>query len=183
MKKYIKLIRVKHYIKNLLIFLPIIFSQRITDITALTKTLITFILFCISTSIIYVVNDIKDIDKDRNHPKKKNRPLASGKISIKQAIKVIIILSIILICGMIIFFRNNASAIVVMFVYIIMNMLYSLKLKDIPILDIAILSTGFLLRVVLRSSSEQYRNFELAIFNNIIAFVLYGNGKKKKRIC
>ena len=60
MKKYIKLIRVKHYIKNLLIFLPIIFSQRITDITALTKTLITFILFCISTSIIYVVNDIKD---------------------------------------------------------------------------------------------------------------------------
>lgn len=71
MKKYIKLIRVKHYIKNLLIFLPIIFSQRITDITALTKTLITFILFCISTSIIYVVNDIKDIDKDRNHPKKK----------------------------------------------------------------------------------------------------------------
>lgn len=52
MKKYIKLIRVKHYIKNLLIFLPIIFSQRITDITALTKTLITFILFCISTSII-----------------------------------------------------------------------------------------------------------------------------------
>ena len=92
MKKYIKLIRVKHYIKNLLIFLPIIFSQRITDINALTKTLIAFILFCISTSIIYVINDIRDIDKDRNHPKKKTRPLASGEISIKQAIKVIIIL-------------------------------------------------------------------------------------------
>ena len=101
-------------------------------------------------------------------------------IASNEAIKVIIILSIILICGMIIFFRNNASAIVVMFVYIIMNMLYSLKLKDIPILDIAILSTGFLLRVVLRSSSEQYRNFELAIFNNLITFILYGNGKKKK---
>lgn len=154
MKKYIKLIRVKHYIKNLLIFLPIIFSQRITDITALTKTLITFILFCISTSIIYVVNDIKDIDKDRNHPKKKNRPLASGKISIKQAIKVIIILSIILICGMVIFFRNNAYVMAIILVYIIMNMLYSMKLKNIPILDITILATGFLIRVVLRSSSK-----------------------------
>lgn len=154
MKKYIKLIRVKHYIKNLLIFLPIIFSQRITDITALTKTLITFILFCISASIIYVVNDIKDIDKDRNHPKKKNRPLASGEISIKQAIKVIIILSIILICGMIIFFRSNAYVTVVILVYIIMNMLYSMKLKNIPILDITILATGFLIRVVLRSSSK-----------------------------
>lgn len=154
MKKYIKLIRVKHYIKNLLIFLPIIFSQRITDITALTKTLITFILFCISTSIIYVVNDIKDIDKDRNHPKKKNRPLASGKISIKQAIKVIIILSIILIFGMVIFFRNNAYVMAIILVYIIMNMLYSMKLKNIPILDITILATGFLIRVVLRSSSK-----------------------------
>lgn len=154
MKKYIKLIRVKHYIKNLLIFLPIIFSQRITDITALTKTLITFILFCISASIIYVVNDIKDIDKDRNHPKKKNRPLASGEISIKQAIKVIIILSIILICGMIISFRSNAYVTVVILVYIIMNMLYSMKLKNIPILDITILATGFLIRVVLRSSSK-----------------------------
>ena len=152
MKKYIKLIRVKHYIKNLLIFLPIIFSQRITDITALTKTLITFILFCISASIIYVVNDIKDIDK--NHPKKKNRPLASGEISIKQAIKVIIILSIILICGMIISFRSNAYVTVVILVYIIMNMLYSMKLKNIPILDITILATGFLIRVVLRSSSK-----------------------------
>ena len=154
MKKYIKLIRVKHYIKNLLIFLPIIFSQRITDITALTKTLITFILFCISASIIYVVNDIKDIDKDRNHPKKKNRPLASGEISIKQAIKVIIILSIILICGMIISFRSNAYVTVVILLYIIMNMLYSMKLKNIPILDITILATGFLIRVVLRSSSK-----------------------------
>lgn len=156
MKKYIKLIRVKHYIKNLLIFLPIIFSQRITDITALTKTLITFILFCISTSIIYVVNDIKDIDKDRNHPKKKNRPLASGKISIKQAIKVIIILSIILIFGMVIFFRNNAYVMAIILVYIIMNMLYSMNLKNIPILDIAILAIGFLLRVVLRGSSKRY---------------------------
>ena len=156
MKKYIKLIRVKHYIKNLLIFLPIIFSQRITDITALTKTLIAFILFCISTSIIYVINDIRDIDKDKNNPKKKTRPLASGEISIKQAIKVIIILSIILISGMIIFFRNNVYVIAIMVVYIIINMLYSIKLKNIPILDIAILATGFLLRVILRSSSKQY---------------------------
>lgn len=180
MKKYINLIRVKHYIKNLLIFLPIIFSQRITDTTALIRTLIAFILFCISTSIIYVINDIRDIDKDRNHPKKKTRPLASGEISIKQAIKVIIVLSIILICGMIVFFRNNVYVIVVILLYIIMNMLYSLKLKNIPILDIAILVTGFLLRVVLRINSEQYRNFKLAIFNNLITFILYGNGKKKK---
>lgn len=180
MKKYIKLIRVKHYIKNLLIFLPIIFSQRITDTMALIRTLIVFILFCIATSIIYVINDIRDIEKDRNHPKKKNRPLASGEISKKQAIKVIIILSTILICGMITFFRNNAYVVVVIFIYIIMNMLYSIKLKNIPILDIAILATGFLLRVVLRSSSKQYRNFKLVIFNNHITFILYGNGKKEK---
>lgn len=148
MKKYIRLIRVKHYIKNLLIFLPVIFSQRLTNIPDLIKTIIAFIIFCIATSIIYIFNDIKDIEKDKKHYKKRFRPLASGEISKKKAVILIILLLVILILISAIFLRKNIYAILIIAVYLFINILYSIKLKNVPIIDVTILAIGFLIRVI-----------------------------------
>ena len=85
-------IRVKHYLKNLLIFFPLFFSHNLFNLNLLLKLILSFLSFCFACSIVYIVNDIKDRDKDKLHEKKKNRPIASGKISIKNALFVIFIL-------------------------------------------------------------------------------------------
>ena len=92
---YIKLMRPKHYIKNLLIFLPLIFSGLLLNINNFTKTLLGFLIFCLVASVIYIINDINDREKDRQHAVKKNRPIASGKVSVKNAIIEIILLLVL----------------------------------------------------------------------------------------
>ena len=94
MIKYIKLIRIKHYIKNFLIFLPLIFSRNI-NATNILLSILGFISFSFASSIIYIINDIRDKEKDKNHPTKKNRPIAAGTISITNALIVATLLLII----------------------------------------------------------------------------------------
>lgn len=147
MKDYLRLIRVKHYLKNLLIFFPLFFSNNLININLFTQTTLAFLSFCFSCSIVYIINDIKDKEKDKLHEKKKNRPIASGKVSIKEAyilIFVLIILSIIcfLIAGL------DIKTGIYILVYIIINIFYSFGMKNIPLLDISLLASGFLIRVL-----------------------------------
>ena len=87
-KDLIKLMRPHQYIKNLFIFLPLFFALKITDTALLMSALIAFIAFSLTASAIYTLNDYHDIKEDRQHPKKKSRPLASGAISKSQAIVI-----------------------------------------------------------------------------------------------
>ena len=145
--EYLKLIRVKHYLKNLLVFLPAIFSGMLFDTNIFFKVVIMFLAFSFTASIIYVINDINDIESDRKHPIKKNRPLASGKISKIEAIVTVCIL-VLLIVGLLyvadILF--DFSSLILIF-YFIINLGYSFGLKNIPLVDITILALGFVLRV------------------------------------
>lgn len=95
MKNYLKLLRIKHWLKNGLVLLPLFFGKSIFNLNKIFFVLIAFIIFSFISSIVYIINDINDIEADRNHPKKKNRPLASGKVSIKNAILVLILLMIL----------------------------------------------------------------------------------------
>ena len=99
MKNFLKLIRVKHYLKNILVFLPLFFSGNVLNTKLLLLTFISFLVFSFSSSIVYIINDISDIENDRKHPIKKNRPLASGKISIKTAYIIIFILFLLVSSG------------------------------------------------------------------------------------
>ena len=92
---YLKLMRPKHYIKNFLIFLPLLFSGKLLDFSNILKTLGGVICFSLIASSIYIINDIKDKDKDRKHKTKCNRPIASGKISVKNAIIFMVVLLIL----------------------------------------------------------------------------------------
>lgn len=149
MKNYLKLLRIKHWLKNGLVLLPLFFGKSIFNLNKIFFVLIAFIIFSFISSIVYIINDINDREADRNHPKKKNRPLASGKVSIKNAILVLILLMILSI-SLIIYLYNKTTNIFIILIpllYLILNILYSTKLKHIPIIDVAILVSGFVLRV------------------------------------
>ena len=149
MKNYLKLLRIKHWLKNGLVLLPLFFGKSIFNLNKIFFVLIAFIIFSFISSIVYIINDINDIEADRNHPKKKNRPLASGKVSIKNAILVLILLMILSISLIIYLYnkKNNIFIIIIQLLYFLLNILYSTKLKHIPIIDVAILVSGFVLRV------------------------------------
>ncbi len=92
--KYLQLMRVKHWIKNLLLFFPIIFSGQLLKPDVFVTVFMGFLIFNFTASIIYILNDFKDLERDRQHPKKKNRPLASGQVSKAEAIGVVLLLTV-----------------------------------------------------------------------------------------
>lgn len=178
---YLKLMRVKHYIKNLLIFLPLIFSMNFYDLNKDIKTLIGFILFSLVSSIIYIINDINDIEKDKKHPKKCKRPLASGELTKKEAYILLIILALIVIIGNVIL-RASWYSIVILVSYLILNILYSKILKNIPIIDVICLVIGFVLRVIYGASliDVQVSNW---LYLTIISFAFYlALGKRRNEL-
>lgn len=150
MRNYLKLIRVKHWLKNILIFLPIFFSINILNLNYLKISSLAFIIFCLSSSIVYIINDIKDIEKDKNHPIKKYRPLASGKVTKNKAFIILIVLIImnLLLMTYLYISINTVLVYLIPIIYIVINILYSFILKDIPIIDVGVIVLGFVLRVM-----------------------------------
>lgn len=152
MKKYLKLMRIHHYLKNILIFLPLVFSKNLFNVELLNKTILAFCSFSILSSIVYIVNDIQDVEKDRKHSIKCNRPIASGLVSIKSAYVLAIFITTVgvilnyVACGF------NVTAWIFIMTYVILNFAYSMGLKNIPIIDVTILVLGFLLRVLYGSA-------------------------------
>jgi len=148
-KETIKLMRIKHYIKNLLIFFPLLFSGLYSDIDSVFLCILGFVLFCIVSSIVYVINDIKDIEKDKKHEVKKNRPLAKGSLSVKYAIGLIFCLSVLYILISSYFLVSNIDklAILLPIIYMVINYFYSAGLKNIVLVDVFIIVIGFLIRL------------------------------------
>lgn len=150
MKKYLSLLRVKHYIKNLLIFLPMFFNVSFFDREKLISAVMGFISFSAAASAIYIFNDLKDVEKDRLHPRKKDRPLASGEIKKGEAVTLMIISIIISISLLVLscfLVKSSIYAVLILAVYLIINIFYSAGLKNRPIIDVVILAAGFVLRV------------------------------------
>lgn len=143
-------IRITSYIKNLVLFFPLFFSKNISDTKLLKVNVLAFLSFCCISSVIYIINDIFDINEDRQHPRKKHRPIASGSISIKLGLIIALLLFIISIgLGILI----NNSFLLLLSIYACITILYSVKLKQIAIIDAFIISGGFLLRVYAGSVS------------------------------
>ena len=145
-QSYIKLIRPKHSVKNLLIFLPLVFSGGFFDSEKLTTTILAFVAFTLAASVVYVINDIKDRDLDKLHPKKKFRPIAAGLISVRSAYIYGVVL-LLAAMGIQLIIDPSIAGFALLGAYLLINILYSFGLKNIPILDVVILSAGFLIRV------------------------------------
>lgn len=149
MKAYIRLMRPEHYIKNLLLVLPAFFAGSIFEANTLTCLVFGFLAFSFAASSVYILNDIKDVEKDRKHEVKRNRPIAAGLVSCKEAVLLAVLLFIL--SQMIVFMMVHSlfdAANILLILYLLMNILYSFGLKNRPILDVMILATGFVLRVL-----------------------------------
>ncbi len=142
--QYLKLLRPSHWAKNLFLYIPLFFAGEIFDLHKVAELLIGFFAFSLTASSIYVINDYKDVEADRLHPVKCKRPIASGAVS-KSAALVFFVLCLA-IGGLLAWYVKPKFAFVVG-IYFIINLLYSFGLKNISILDILILSAGFVLRV------------------------------------
>ncbi len=141
----IKLIRIPQWIKNFFVFVPLVFSLNIFNEKFLITSLIGFFAFCLTSSMIYIINDIIDADADRAHPRKKNRPIAARTISPKQGILVTVIFGIAVI---ILIYNTDINFILLLLLFFFINVLYSLKLKHVVLLDIFSIAAGFLIRVL-----------------------------------
>lgn len=146
MKHYLKLMRVHHYIKNFLVFAALACSGQLFNLEKLKTGIAAFISFCMISSVVYIINDIRDVEKDRRHPTKCKRPIAAGTVSVRSALRLAIILLLIAVaCNGLNFHVASTSLLAL---YLILNLAYSFGLKNVPIIDVTILVAGFLIRIL-----------------------------------
>ena len=138
-------LRPHQWIKNLFIFAPLIFSKYAIHLYPILKEITAFFIFSLLSGSVYIINDICDIEYDRKHPIKKARPIASGIIKPKDAL--IFSFSLIIITLSLSYILSKYFFIVA-FIYLLINLFYSLKLKTIPFLDVVVIATGFGLRII-----------------------------------
>ncbi|MFA5404236.1 MAG: decaprenyl-phosphate phosphoribosyltransferase [Ignavibacteria bacterium] len=141
----ILLIRPKQWLKNVFVFAAILFAGQLLNISLFINNIIAFLAFCGVSGMTYIINDITDIEADRIHKKKRFRPLASGEVTIKEAKVFFLILAVLttLLCYKLGLYFSS-----IVMIYFVINLFYSLWVKDIVIVDVFFISFGFMLRVV-----------------------------------
>lgn len=141
----VALLRPKHWIKNVIVFAPLIFAKGLFNTSLVVTSLRAFVAFCLTASAVYILNDIADAESDRAHPEKRNRPLASGAISRKAALAILALLvcATAFICAVM-----EIKFIVVITAYFLLNVAYSFRLKEVVLLDVFLIAGGFMLRVL-----------------------------------
>jgi len=160
-----RLMRFYQWVKSLFIFAPLFFSFY-WNVENFIKVFVGFILFNLAASGIYIFNDIKDVNEDRLHPTKKHRPIASGRIS--KSIAFLIMISLLTI-SVVLSFLLSFKFCGVVILYIILNLAYSIKLKHISILDILIVASNYVLRIV---AGGILINVEISMWIILVSFTL-----------
>ena len=172
--------RIRQWPKNGFVLLALIFDQQLTNPTALFRTLLGFLIFCLLSSTVYIVNDIVDVEADRKHPKKRLRPIASGALSIRVAIGAAIVLLLITLPGA---YLLSPVFFFICLAYFLINLAYSTWLKHIAILDVLIIASGFLLRVAAGVSIIVVQRFSPWLY--VMTFLLslfMGFGKRRTEL-
>lgn len=178
MKDYIKLLRVRHWIKNGLIFLPVIFSS-CRELREYTKSLAGFFAFSLLASAVYIINDIRDVEKDRMHEVKRMRPIASGRVGEARAKVIAVVLIFAALIMDMVLSEHQLCSMLCLVIYLGMNILYSFGLKDKPIIDVVILALGFVIRVLYGSALTAIEASQMLVLT-VLLFALYmGLGKRR----
>jgi 4-hydroxybenzoate polyprenyltransferase len=171
--------RLQQWIKNLFIFAALIFSANFFNIPDLFPTFLGFLLFSLSASGVYIINDIADLEKDKLHPIKSRRPLPSGLLSKNPALGVAVVLLAIGLLGS--FLLNQKFAFIIL-LYIILNLIYSWKLKEVVILDVMTISAGFVLRVVGGAVIINVPTSEWLIICTVLLSLFLGFSKRRHEL-
>ncbi|MGK6341891.1 decaprenyl-phosphate phosphoribosyltransferase [Chryseobacterium sp. DT-3] len=183
MKKYLKLLRVEQWVKNLFVFVPLFFSGNITNLDLLSKSIFAFIIFSLAASVVYILNDYNDIEVDRKHPEKRRRPLASGAVSKAKALGILtglIIVDIALVFLAKLYFHEPLwKFATIIGLYIAINLAYTFKLKHVAIIDIFIIALGFVLRVLAGGYITEIGISQWAILLTFVLALVLAIGKRR----
>jgi len=172
-----KTMRPRQWTKNGFVFFALIFDKQLFRPAAFIKTLEGFFLFCLISSAVYLLNDIADVEADRQHPEKKRRPIASGKLPLNIAWGAAVVL--VLITLPVAYIMTPGLALILT-LYLVTNILYSRWLKHIPVLDVMIVSSGFVLRVAAGVTLITVERFSPWLYVITTLFSLYiGLGKRR----
>ena len=176
-KHLIKAMRVRQWHKNGFVFFGLIFDQQLFQRDPFIRNLEGFLLFCLISSSVYLFNDIADIDADRKHPEKKHRPLASGKLPVNIGLTAAFILAF---AALILGYLLEPSFAGIVALYFVINLLYSRWLKHVSILDVLIISSGFVLRVMAGVTLITVERFSPWLYVITTLFSLFiGFGKRR----
>ncbi|MBY0360015.1 MAG: decaprenyl-phosphate phosphoribosyltransferase [Candidatus Obscuribacterales bacterium] len=145
LKTCFALLRVKQWTKNLIAYAPLLFAMKIHELPLLLAASECVIAFCLVSSAIYIVNDVVDREADKLHPKKCKRPIASGQVSVSQAL---ILAAILAPCGLALSFYVRPTLLLILLGYVFLTLSYSFCLKRYPIVDVFAIAAGFVLRAV-----------------------------------
>jgi decaprenyl-phosphate phosphoribosyltransferase len=145
LSEYIRLARPNHYVKNGFVWIPLFFGHKLNDLQAVINTFWAFLAFCLTASVVYVLNDLLDVHEDRLHPVKKLRPIASGAITAKQATGFLLLFLVLAVTVSLAFLSNNL--LFILMAYLFLNLVYSFSLKHFAVIDVVCIATGFVLRV------------------------------------
>ena len=147
---YIQLLRPLQWLKNIFVFAPVFFSSNLLKGEYFWPTVVVFASFCLISSSIYCFNDLQDVDADRQHPKKRTRPIASGAVSVKAGYTLMLFCAIVALLLLPLAHSNNTPYLyMIIAAYWLMNIAYCIKLKQYAILDVSIIAIGFVMRVLI----------------------------------
>lgn len=183
MTKYLKLLRVEQWVKNAFVFLPLFFSGNFFQTDLLLQSIYAFVVFSLTASCIYIVNDYSDIEADKKHPEKKHRPLASGAISKPMALSILASL-IVGIVGLMWFGQQYFGINIwkfgaIILFYFVMNLGYTFHLKHVAIIDVCIVSLGFVLRVLAGGYATGIPISQWAILLTFVLALVLALGKRR----
>lgn len=176
----LKTMRPRQWTKNVFVLAALVFDRQLTRPIPLAHSLLGFVLFCLISSCVYILNDILDVEADRNHPQKRNRPIASGKLSIPYAIWGA---ALILVVSFPLAYWLSPGFAAIAFIYLLLNLAYSNWLKNIPLIDVLVIAAGFVLRVGAGVSLIKVERFSpwLYVVTTLLALYL-GFGKRRAEL-
>jgi 4-hydroxybenzoate polyprenyltransferase len=176
MKDYLALFRTPQYTKNLFIYLPFFFALKLTDLHLIVKMTGAFIAFSLIASAVYIFNDLCDREDDRQHPQKRNRPIASGRISGSKAKGVMTLLFAV---GIIMAALLSLTMLYLVLFYTVLNLAYTLKLKHIAILDIIAVAIGFVLRIFVGGAVGEVDIYMWIVIMTFLLALFLALGKRR----
>ncbi len=176
----LKTMRPKQWTKNGIIFAALIFDVKLLQIEPFIKTVIGFILLCFISGTVYLINDLVDVEKDRQHPIKKNRPIAAGVVPVKVAIMAAILIPAI---SLPLSFLLDPAFGLIVTAYLLLQIAYSFKLKNIVVVDVLTIAAGFVLRVAAGVPLVEAERFSpwLYVFTTLLALFL-ALGKRRQEL-
>ena len=180
LKALFKTMRPKQWAKNVFLLAAIVFDRKLTNTDAILHTIIGVFAFSLISSVVYIINDITDVEADRQHPTKRNRPIAAGKLSIPTAWTVAIIL--LLVSFPTAYWLSHTFALIAL-LYLVFNLAYSKWIKHIVLLDIIVLASFYVIRVTAGVALINVERFSpwIYIFTTFLA-LLMGTGKRRAEL-